>query len=140
MPYIGKEFTHAIESEKIGQHYYVNMGEDEESYMPYYQHKEATDCFYTDFKELLAQCKELNPTFNDDEKSFTILGLLISWNLLVNYDKLLISSGWNVTNDCTLPDKGSLKAVIFPVVWFLPIPDPVPPPTECILLNKTSQV
>ena len=74
MPYIGKEFTHTIESETIGQHYSVSMGEDEESYIPYYQHKEATDYFYADFKELLAQCEELSPVFNDDEKSFTILG------------------------------------------------------------------
>lgn len=37
-----------------------------------YVHKGATDVFYEDFKSLLEQCTELNPFFDDDEKSFTI--------------------------------------------------------------------
>ena len=75
MPYLSKRFYKTITPTKVGQYYSVNLG-NEESYMPYYQHKEATDCFYDSFKQMMVEAENenslLNITFNDEEKSFTV--------------------------------------------------------------------
>lgn len=71
MPKLTKEFYHADIDTTCDSMYPIKT-RTEEALDVMYTHKGATDVFYADLKELLAQCEELNPTFNDEEKSFTI--------------------------------------------------------------------
>lgn len=71
MSKIAREFYHTDVDTTCGSMYPIKT-RTEEALDVMYTHKGATDVFYSDFKEMLAQCEELNPTFNDEEKSFTI--------------------------------------------------------------------
>lgn len=71
MPKITKEFIHDSLTTTCGSMYPIKTRTNN-ALDVMYTHKEATDAFYSDFKELFAQCTALNPVFNDEEKSFVI--------------------------------------------------------------------
>lgn len=71
MPIITEEFSHENIDTTCAAMYPIKTRSND-ALDVWYTHKGATDVFYEDFKKVLSQCVELSPTFNDEEKSFTI--------------------------------------------------------------------